>query len=77
AQEHCHRTAPTWYVRSYLNTNEQHKRYFELMVMNLGTSIAETFNILPDSSEAKADALTYVKAHKHLFSEEALLTVAA
>ncbi|HHF3054261.1 TPA: hypothetical protein ACPJ1D_000278 [Vibrio alginolyticus] len=77
AHEHCHRTAPTWYVRSYLNTNEEHKRHFELMVMNLGTSIAETFNILPDSSDVKADALTYVDAHRHLFSEEALLTVAA
>lgn len=77
AHEHCHRTSPTWYVRSYLNTNAKHERYFELMVLNLGASIAETFNRLPDDSDAKADVRGYANAHNTSFSEEALTTVAA
>ena len=75
--EHCYRTAPTWYVRSYLNTNKKCQRYFELMVMNVGHSIAKTFEILPEGSEAKAEAMEYVTRHSHLFSQEELLTVTA
>lgn len=77
AQEHCHRTSPTWYVRSYLNTNEDCERYFELMVMNIGASISETFQMLNDGSLAKQDAMNYANAHSKIFHIEELITVAA
>ncbi|CAM3147453.1 hypothetical protein [Vibrio rarus] len=77
AQEHCHRTSPSWYVRSFLNTDDSCLRYFELMVMNLGHSIAQTFEMLPDTSAAKADAMSYARRHSNLFTTEELLTVAA
>ncbi|MGF1839172.1 hypothetical protein [Vibrio atlanticus] len=75
--EHCYRTAPIWYVRSYLNTNEKCQRYFELMVMNVGHSIAKTFEILPENSKTKTEAMSYVNKHAHLFTQEELLTVLA
>ncbi|MFA0656512.1 hypothetical protein [Vibrio sp. 10N.222.49.C12] len=77
AEEHCHRTAPNWYVRSYLNCSHESQRYFELMVMNIGHSIAETFNELPTTSAAKKLAQDYVDRHSATFDSDALTTVAA
>jgi anti-sigma regulatory factor (Ser/Thr protein kinase) len=77
AEEHCHRTAPNWYVRSYLNCSHESQRYFELMVMNIGHSIAETFDELPTSSAAKKLAQDYVDRHHSKFDSGALTTVAA
>ncbi|QPK06529.1 hypothetical protein [Vibrio kanaloae] len=77
AEEHCHRTAPNWYVRSYLNCSHESQRYFELMIMNIGHSIAETFNELPSSSPAKKLAQDYVDRHSASFGSDALTTVAA
>ncbi|MGN2616980.1 hypothetical protein [Aliivibrio fischeri] len=77
ANEHCGRTSSVWYVRSYFNDTRKKRPYFELMVFNLGNSIAENFERLPDSSGIKKTAFTYVNRHKHQFNSNALLTVAA
>lgn len=75
--EHCGMTAPIWFVRSYLNTEIKEKRFFDLVVMNLGRSISETFDILPEDSAAKALAMEYVDYHEEDFDRDALITVAA
>lgn len=75
--EHCGTTAPYWYVRSYLDTECEEKRHFDLMVMNLGNSIADTFLNLPDSSMAKEHVMVYADRHSQQMDLEPLITVAA
>ncbi|EJK2105644.1 hypothetical protein [Vibrio cholerae] len=77
ANEHCNRTAPVWYVRSFLNTSSKRGRFFELMVLNLGDTIAETFEALPETSKAKKLAMRYVYKHLGKESKQNLLTVSA
>ncbi|ENO1858625.1 hypothetical protein ACA877_003279 [Vibrio alginolyticus] len=75
ANEHCARTKSVWYVRSYFNDKEDCS--LELMVLNLGNSIAENFETLPDDSEIKTIAERYVRRHASYHSSSALFTVAA
>ncbi|OCH06554.1 hypothetical protein [Aliivibrio fischeri] len=77
ANEHCGRTSSVWYVRSYFNDRSQKRPYFELMVLNLGNSIAQNFIQLPEDSDVKNTALNYVYRHDDVMDENALLTVAA
>lgn len=77
ANEHCNRTAPIWFVRSFLNTSSRRSRFFELMVLNLGDTIAETFEALPEASKAKKLAMKYVNKHFGKDSKQNLLTVSA
>ncbi|HCH1021652.1 TPA: hypothetical protein NKP51_002901 [Vibrio parahaemolyticus] len=77
ANDHCNRTAPVWFVRSFLNTSSKRGRFFELMVLNLGDTIAETFEELPKESKAKKLAMKYVDKHLGKESKCNLLTVSA
>ncbi|HHQ4624694.1 TPA: hypothetical protein ACSPZX_000376 [Aeromonas veronii] len=79
ANEHSGTTAPVWYVRGYVNNQEEIKvKYLELMVANLGKSISDTFTSLVDSSMAKREAKRYVEHHLgHGFTKEELYSVAA
>ncbi|ASC57311.1 hypothetical protein RQY88_001051 [Vibrio vulnificus] len=77
ANDHCNRTAPVWFVRSFLNTSSKRGRFFELMVLNLGDTIAETFEELPEESKAKKLAMKYVNKHLEKESKCNLLTVSA
>lgn len=77
AHEHCGMTAPVWFVRSYLNTEIKEKRFFDLVVMNIGRTIAETFELLPENSDAKSLAMEYVNFHEDDFDRELLINVAA
>lgn len=77
AAEHGGLTAPIWYVRGYINNNSQTKD-LELMVMNIGKSIADTFLDLADDHQSKKQVLAYADYHKYSsFTKEQLITVAA
>ncbi|MCH9408105.1 MULTISPECIES: hypothetical protein [Pantoea] len=76
AEEHCSRTKSVWFVRGYFNDVE-HERYLELSVFNLGRSIFDSFDNLPDTSKVKNTAKGYVDRHKKLVDETALFSVAA
>lgn len=76
AEEHCNRNKPVWFVRGYFNDVEK-ARFLELSVFNLGNSIFDNFDELPDSSASKKKALDYVNRHRHVIDEESLFTVAA
>ncbi|MFA0036478.1 hypothetical protein AB4423_07005 [Vibrio chagasii] len=75
ANEHCCRTRSVWYVRSYFN--DTNGRSLELMVLNLGNSIAENFEALSEDSKIKAIAESYVQRHITEQPSSSLLTVAA
>lgn len=79
--EHSGKTSPTWSVRGYIN-NKGKNRDLELVVMNMGQSIAETFDRLPDNNHSKLIVNKYASHHRmsrkgSLFTKEQLYTVAA
>ncbi|BDA59743.1 hypothetical protein [Shewanella xiamenensis] len=79
--EHSGKTSPTWSVRGYINNNGKN-RDLELVVMNMGQSIAETFDRLPDDNHSKQIVDGYASHHRRgkkgsLFTQEQLYTVAA
>ncbi|MEX9625738.1 hypothetical protein AB7X35_20305, partial [Proteus mirabilis] len=76
AEEHSGTTNSIWYVRGYFN-NVKEERYLELSVFNLGNSIFDNFMLLPENSNIKNIASTYVNRHKGKLKDAALFTVAA
>ena len=76
AEEHSGTNKSIWYVRGYFN-NVKEERYLELSVFNLGNSIFDNFDNLPESSKIKKVASNYVMRHKGKIKEESLFTVAA
>lgn len=74
--EHCGLTAPHWFVRGYLNNHHKNKT-FELMIMNAGLPISDTFTNLPNEHYSKKLAMEYVNLHKNKVDEGTLFTIAA
>ncbi|MDT3296087.1 hypothetical protein Q4Q57_13145 [Shewanella sp. SP2S2-6] len=79
--EHSGKTSPVWSVRGYINNNGKN-RDLELVVMNMGYSIAETFERLPEGNLSKGIVSKYASHHLRgrnggLFNKEQLYTVAA
>lgn len=79
--EHSGQTSPVWSVRGYIN-NSGKNRDLELVVMNVGRSIAETFERLSPENHSKKIVSKYAKYHLQgrksgLFNVEQLYTVAA
>jgi hypothetical protein len=77
AAEHSGLTAPTWYVRGYIDNNVLTKS-LQLMVMNIGNSVSDTFLNLPPDNPSLCLAMEYARHHKLSgFSLEELITIAA
>lgn len=76
-EEHGGLTAPNWYIRGYVNNNHKNKM-LEFTVINIGKSIFDTFNDLPDGNYSKDIVKEYCEYHEgNGISEEALTTVAS
>jgi hypothetical protein len=78
--EHSGQTSPVWSVRGYIN-NSSKNCDLELVVLNMGRSIAETFDRLPDGDHSKTIVSNYAKHHlqkqRSSFNKEQLYTIAA
>ncbi|WP_428614242.1 hypothetical protein [Pseudoalteromonas sp.] len=76
-EEHSGLTAPKWFIRGYVNNNHKNKM-LEFTVLNIGKSIFDTFNDLPDGSYSKEIVRKYCELHESKgISKEALTTVAS
>ncbi|CAM3931036.1 MULTISPECIES: hypothetical protein [Pseudoalteromonas] len=76
-EEHSGLTAPNWYIRGYVNNNHKNKM-LEFTVVNIGKSIFDTFNDLPDGNYSKEIVREYCDLHHGKgISKEALTTVAS
>jgi hypothetical protein len=66
-----------WYIRGYLNSHSAEKD-FEISIFNFGMTIAETFEVLPDTNFSKGRVMTYANFHKNSqFEPDSLITIAA